>query len=185
MRGGGGTPPPHYCGCGSTTCRNFCRTRAPGSFEPVGLRPCRTCGISAAFASPARRSSAASRASLWSRITRGVSSRNVLQPWKALVPGGRAVLDQAGEAHGLTVVHHHPRLDGALEEGRRADAGCLRGRGIDVADLLRDVQGDLPAAIHARCDVGDDAGLEVVDRIDDRGIGRDRALSGLRQIGNQ
>ena len=51
------------------------------------------------------------------------------------------------------------------------------GRGIDVADLLRDVHGDLTAAVHARCDVGDDAGLEVVDRIDDRGIGRDRALS--------
>src|SRR5215470_5037236 len=94
-----------------------------------------------------------------------------------------ALADKTGEQHGLAAHHRDRALDPALRHGRRQGRAGARLRG-DVADLLLDVEPHVAVDVDARNDAQDDAGVAIIDSVDDgvaggqhrRAAGRDRHL---------
>src|SRR3984893_10583017 len=108
----------------------------------------------------------------------GPQHRYILQYRDAGITLRIAVADQASHADGLPVLDRDPRSDQPLIEGRRIDAA--RRDTSDIADFLRDVERDETAGVDPRRHQHDDAGISVIDAVDDRRVGGEGALLALR-----
>ena len=106
--------------------------------------------------------------------------RDVLEEGYAAVIIRGIVADQTGHPDRLAVLHSHPRAEYLIVEGRRA-LDRVRRRGRDIADFLGDVEGNQPAGVDARRHLHDDAGRMIVDAVDDRRVGGERARRGPGQ----
>src|SRR5713101_7218738 len=90
--------------------------------------------------------------------------RNVAEQRNLLRRHVQGVLDQPAEHDGIAVVHHHLGFDGALVGDEIARAGP-RG-GVDVRDLLIDLEPDGRALGNLRLDAQGEAHVAALDRLE-------------------
>src|SRR6202041_2985878 len=88
-----------------------------------------------------------------------------IEQWNAAFVLVLLVLDQAGQQHRLAVGDRNRALDLPLLDGRVQGVGCAAGQ--NVADLLLDLESHVAIGADARRDVQDDAGVSIVDSVDD------------------
>src|SRR5262245_24685962 len=97
-------------------------------------------------------------------------ARNLIKDRKAAAAALLPLADKTGEQDGLAACDRDRALDLALRDrrGQRISAGG----GSDVADLLLDVEADVAVDINARDHAQNDAGVAIVDGVDDRVVAR-------------
>src|SRR5215510_15386390 len=98
--------------------------------------------------------------------------RNLIEQRYSAAIAGMALADQTRQQHGLPARDGDRALDLALGH-RGGQRGAGRRVGNDVADLLLDVQTNIAVDVHARHDAQDDAGVAIIDGVDDGVAGRE------------
>src|SRR6202020_1837739 len=100
-------------------------------------------------------------------IRKGIAyALNLIEQWNAAFVLVLLILDQSGQQHRLAVGDRNRALDLPLLDGRVQGVG--RAAGQDVADLLLDIESYFAIGADTGRNVQDDAGVTIIDGVDDR-----------------